>query len=116
MCSAAAALPMTTLGTVGKMKFGTDMIANLNYVMGETRCELTVLDVAETLQQRYAFISGGRSRDGCPIMSLPDNPHNSEVTEQQYQDVVTYLCSIPSDIRDVTPGRENKGLRYWLLQ
>lgn len=70
----------------------------IGYVMGEMDldCPLSVLDVAEVLQTKYAFISGGKARNGAPILTFPDVPGIPEITDEQYKNVVTYLCTIPA--------------------
>ena len=64
--------------------------------MGESGCTLTVLDVADILQARYALISGGKTRNGSPIITFPDNPNLPEISDEQYKTVVDYLTSIPT--------------------
>ncbi|CAE1260153.1 MCF2 [Acanthosepion pharaonis] len=59
-------------------------------------CPLSVLGVAEVLQTKYAFISGGKARNGAPILTFPDVPGIPEITDEQYKKVVTYLCTIPA--------------------
>jgi len=63
--------------------------------MGESNCTLTVLDVADLLQEKYAFIAGGKI-NGWPIITFPDSPNIPEVTDEQYRNVATYLTSIPT--------------------
>ncbi|KAI0240761.1 Guanine nucleotide exchange factor DBS [Lamellibrachia satsuma] len=79
------------------------LIQNFNYVMGESGCTLTVLDVADNLQTRYAFISGGSSSGGAPIITFSSSSRASEVSEEEYRNVVTYLTSIPS-LQEVDVG------------
>ncbi|XP_052830290.1 guanine nucleotide exchange factor DBS isoform X15 [Octopus bimaculoides] len=69
-----------------------------SYVMGEMDldCSFTVLDVAEVLQSKYAFITGGKARNGAPILTFPDVPGIPEITDEQYKKVMIYLCTIPA--------------------
>ncbi|GAB1610590.1 guanine nucleotide exchange factor DBS isoform X15, partial [Argonauta hians] len=69
-----------------------------SYVMGEMDldCSFTVLDVAEVLQTKYAFITGGKARNGAPILTFPDVPGIPEITDEQYKKVMIYLCAIPA--------------------
>ncbi|KFP21639.1 Guanine nucleotide exchange factor DBS, partial [Egretta garzetta] len=46
---------------------------------------------------------GGRGRDGCPVITFPDYPAFSEIPEKEFQNVLTYLTSIPS-LRDAGIG------------
>ncbi|XP_065437081.1 guanine nucleotide exchange factor DBS isoform X22 [Chrysemys picta bellii] len=39
---------------------------------------------------------GGRGEDGCPVITFPDYPAFSEIPEKEFQNVLTYLTSIPS--------------------
>eukprot|EP00106_Octopus_bimaculoides_P006176 XP_014773618.1 PREDICTED: guanine nucleotide exchange factor DBS-like isoform X13 [Octopus bimaculoides] len=72
-----------------------------SYVMGEMDldCSFTVLDVAEVLQSKYAFITGGKARNGAPILTFPDVPGIPEITDEQYKKVMIYLCTIPAKLR-----------------
>ncbi|KAL3847149.1 hypothetical protein ACJMK2_018078, partial [Sinanodonta woodiana] len=65
-------------------------------MMGTESCPYSVLDVAEVLQSNYAFLSGGKAKNGAPILTFPDRPSVPDVTEEEYRKVVTYLCSIVS--------------------
>lgn len=56
---------------------------------------MTVADVADLLHPQYAIITGGRSREGCPIIYFPDNNNLHLLTEYDYQKLITYLCSVP---------------------
>ena len=42
------------------------------------------------------FYLGGKSRSGSPILTFPDNPGISEVSESTYRHIVNYLTSIPA--------------------
>ncbi|KFU89821.1 Guanine nucleotide exchange factor DBS, partial [Chaetura pelagica] len=46
---------------------------------------------------------GGRGGDGCPVITFPDYPAFSEIPEKEFQNVLTYLTSIPS-LRDAGIG------------
>ncbi|KAJ1077448.1 hypothetical protein K5549_019753, partial [Capra hircus] len=39
---------------------------------------------------------GGRGQDGSPVITFPDYPAFSDVPDQDFQNVMTYLTSIPS--------------------
>uniref|UniRef100_A0A8C4VG57 MCF.2 cell line derived transforming sequence like n=17 Tax=Neoaves TaxID=3078114 RepID=A0A8C4VG57_FALTI len=55
--------------------------------------------------QRYvpATPHCGRGGDGCPVITFPDYPAFSEIPEKEFQNVLTYLTSIPS-LRDAGIG------------
>ncbi|ELU03899.1 hypothetical protein CAPTEDRAFT_216297 [Capitella teleta] len=76
----------------------------LKYAMGESPCQLTVLDVADVLQARHAYVSGGKSPAGCPILTFPDiTSITEELSEDDYQSLVSYLTSIPA-LEDIDAG------------
>ncbi|CAG9816753.1 unnamed protein product [Phaedon cochleariae] len=64
-----------------------------NSVISET---LGVNDVLELLQQQYAIISGGKSKEGCPIIHFPDNNNFETLSDVEYQRLMLYLTSVPS--------------------
>lgn len=53
-------------------------------------------DVVELLQQQYAIISGGKSKEGCPIITFPDNNNFHLLTDTDYQRLMLYLTTVPS--------------------
>ncbi|XP_061593328.1 guanine nucleotide exchange factor DBS isoform X2 [Cololabis saira] len=57
---------------------------------------LLALDIIEQLHRQFALLSGGRGRDGAPIITFPEHSGFSEVPEEDFLNVVTYLTSIPS--------------------
>ncbi|XP_056645987.1 guanine nucleotide exchange factor DBS-like isoform X1 [Diorhabda sublineata] len=57
---------------------------------------LNVNDVLELLQQQYAIISGGKSKEGCPIITFPDNNNFETLSDIEYQRLMMYLTSVPS--------------------
>lgn len=57
---------------------------------------LGVNDVAELLQHQYAIISGGKSKEGCPIITFPDNNNFQMISDVDYQRLMMYLTSVPS--------------------
>ncbi|KAI4539021.1 hypothetical protein MG293_011288 [Ovis ammon polii] len=57
---------------------------------------LCAADIRDQLQKRFAYLSGGRGQDGSPVITFPDYPAFSDVPDQDFQNVMTYLTSIPS--------------------
>uniref|UniRef100_H2S998 Guanine nucleotide exchange factor DBS-like n=1 Tax=Takifugu rubripes TaxID=31033 RepID=H2S998_TAKRU len=57
---------------------------------------LLAVDIIEQLHRQFAFLSGGRGKDGAPIITFPENSGFSEVPEEDFLNVITYLTSIPS--------------------
>lgn len=56
---------------------------------------LNIGDVADLLHPQYAIITGGRSREGCPIISFPDHNNFHGLTDHDYEKLITYLTSVP---------------------
>lgn len=56
---------------------------------------LSIGDVADLLHPQYAIITGGRSREGCPIITFPDHSNFHLLTEQDYEKLITYLTLVP---------------------
>uniref|UniRef100_A0A2D4IXG8 Guanine nucleotide exchange factor DBS n=2 Tax=Micrurus TaxID=8634 RepID=A0A2D4IXG8_MICLE len=53
-------------------------------------------DIEDELRKKFAYLSGGRGRDGCPIITFPEFSTFSEIPEKEFQSVLTYLTNIPS--------------------
>lgn len=56
---------------------------------------LSIGDVADMLHPQYAILSGGRSREGCPIITFPDHNNFHMLNEQDYEKLISYLTSVP---------------------
>ncbi|XP_043927819.1 guanine nucleotide exchange factor DBS [Protopterus annectens] len=56
---------------------------------------LYAADIADQLQKKFAFLSGGRGKNGCPVITFPDYPSFPEVPENEFQNVLMYLTSVP---------------------
>ncbi|XP_067848574.1 guanine nucleotide exchange factor DBS isoform X1 [Heptranchias perlo] len=57
---------------------------------------LYAADITEQLAKQFAILSGGRGQDGYPIITFPEYPNFTDIPEEEFQNVVTYLTSIPS--------------------
>ncbi|XP_037837071.1 guanine nucleotide exchange factor DBS isoform X4 [Kryptolebias marmoratus] len=57
---------------------------------------LLAVDIIEQLHRQFAVLAGGRGKDGAPIITFPEYSGFSEVSEEDFLNVVTYLTSIPS--------------------
>ncbi|ESO98749.1 hypothetical protein LOTGIDRAFT_113995 [Lottia gigantea] len=42
----------------------------------------------------YYYISGGKAKNGAPILIFADRPNEPEVPDEEYKKLITYLCSI----------------------
>lgn len=47
------------------------------------------------LSAAFALSPGGRGQDGSPVITFPDYPAFSDVPDKEFQNVMTYLTSIP---------------------
>ncbi|KAK2524157.1 Mcf2l [Columba livia] len=75
----------------------------LNEIMHQDIIPLYAADIQDQLKKQFAYLSGGRGGDGCPVITFPDYPAFSEIPEKEFQNVLTYLTSIPS-LRDAGIG------------
>jgi hypothetical protein len=57
---------------------------------------LLIADVADILHPQYAIITGGRSKEGCPLITFPDHNNFHTLTDNDYQKLILYLSSVPS--------------------
>ncbi|XP_035793105.1 guanine nucleotide exchange factor DBS-like isoform X3 [Anopheles albimanus] len=76
----------------------TTVRENMNSAVSVSSAEepLSVADVAELLHPQYAIITGGRSKDGCPLITFPDYANFHNLTDTEYQKLILYLTSVPS--------------------
>lgn len=65
-------------------------------IMHQDIIPLCAADIEDQLKKQFAYLSGGRGEDGCPVITFPDYPAFSEIPEKEFQNVMTYLTSIPS--------------------
>ncbi|XP_024608415.1 guanine nucleotide exchange factor DBS [Neophocaena asiaeorientalis asiaeorientalis] len=80
-----------------------EMVQRLNAVSKRTDeimhhdiSPLRAADIQDQLQKRFAYLSGGRGQDGSPVITFPDYPAFGDVPDKEFQNVMTYLTSIPS--------------------
>ncbi|KAF5275360.1 hypothetical protein FQR65_LT04188 [Abscondita terminalis] len=57
---------------------------------------LTMGDIADILRTQYAIITGGKSKEGCPLITFPDNNNFHMLSDSEYQQLMLYLTSVPS--------------------
>ncbi|KAK8737642.1 hypothetical protein OTU49_017430 [Cherax quadricarinatus] len=72
-------------------------------VLEEGGCALSVRDVSELLHAQYAIITGGKSREGCPILTFPDRGNFAQLADEEYRKLIIYLTSVPS-LQDADMG------------
>ncbi|XP_074525298.1 guanine nucleotide exchange factor DBS isoform X3 [Halichoeres trimaculatus] len=74
----------------------TESASRRNEIMQQEIRPLLAVDIIEQLHRQFALLSGGRGKDGAPIITFPEYSGFSEVPEEDFLNVVTYLTSIPS--------------------
>jgi len=55
-----------------------------------------VSEIAHLLQAEYGIVTGGRSREGRPIITFPDRCNFGTLSEENYRKLVVYLTSVPT--------------------
>uniref|UniRef100_A0A8C7YSZ9 MCF.2 cell line derived transforming sequence-like 2 n=1 Tax=Oryzias sinensis TaxID=183150 RepID=A0A8C7YSZ9_9TELE len=73
-----------------------ELVCLCNEIMQQDIRPLLAVDIIEQLHLQFALLSGGRGKDGAPIIIFPEYSGFSEVPEEDFLNVVTYLTSIPS--------------------
>nr|XP_040039295.1 guanine nucleotide exchange factor DBS isoform X9 [Gasterosteus aculeatus aculeatus] len=77
--------------------FSSSSMGSVMYeIMQQEIRPLLAEDIIEQLHLQFASLSGGRGTDGAPIIIFPEFSGFSEVPEDDFLNVVTYLTSIPS--------------------
>uniref|UniRef100_A0A8C1LWR1 MCF.2 cell line derived transforming sequence-like 2 n=1 Tax=Cyprinus carpio TaxID=7962 RepID=A0A8C1LWR1_CYPCA len=55
---------------------------------------LLAVDIIEQLHRQFALLSGGRGKDGSPIITFPEFSGFNEVSDEDFVNVVTYLTTV----------------------
>nr|XP_034988601.1 probable guanine nucleotide exchange factor MCF2L2 isoform X4 [Zootoca vivipara] len=72
------------------------VITHVDEIMQQEIRPLVAVDIIEQLHRQFAILSGGRGNDGAPIITFPEYAGFSEIPDEDFLNVVTYLTSIPS--------------------
>ncbi|XP_035271632.1 guanine nucleotide exchange factor DBS isoform X2 [Anguilla anguilla] len=72
------------------------VITHVDEIMQQEIRPLLAVDIIEQLHRQFAVLSGGRGKDGAPIITFPEYPGFSDLPDEDFLNVVTYLTSIPS--------------------
>uniref|UniRef100_A0A3Q2R0D8 Uncharacterized protein n=1 Tax=Fundulus heteroclitus TaxID=8078 RepID=A0A3Q2R0D8_FUNHE len=56
---------------------------------------LLAAQIGSELQKRFAILPGCRGIDGHPVIFLPEFPAFDELPEEEFQNVLRYLTSVP---------------------
>ncbi|CAH2223467.1 guanine nucleotide exchange factor DBS isoform X1 [Pelobates cultripes] len=65
-------------------------------IMHQDTFPVCAAEIEDQLKKQFAFLSGGRGENGCPVITFPEYPAFSEIPEKEFQNVLTYLTSVPS--------------------
>ncbi|XP_029355491.1 guanine nucleotide exchange factor DBS isoform X4 [Echeneis naucrates] len=68
----------------------------IDEIMQQEIRPLLAVDIIEQLHRQFALLSGGRGKDGAPIITFPEYSGFNDVPDEDFLNVVTYLTSIPS--------------------
>ncbi|XP_018586685.2 guanine nucleotide exchange factor DBS-like isoform X2 [Scleropages formosus] len=68
----------------------------IDEIMQQEVRPLLAVDVIEQLHRQFALLSGGRGRDGAPIITMPEYLGFNDLSEEDFLNVITYLTSVPS--------------------
>uniref|UniRef100_A0A6I8SUP7 MCF.2 cell line derived transforming sequence-like n=1 Tax=Xenopus tropicalis TaxID=8364 RepID=A0A6I8SUP7_XENTR len=64
-------------------------------IMQQETFPICAADIEDQLRKQFAYLSGGRGENGCPVVTFPEYPAFSEIPEKEFQNVLTYLTSVP---------------------
>lgn len=53
------------------------------------------IDILNILQERVAFLSGGRDSRNGPIISFPSTPKRERIKPEDLKRVINYLINLP---------------------
>ncbi|XP_074048165.1 guanine nucleotide exchange factor DBS isoform X3 [Macrotis lagotis] len=65
-------------------------------IMYQDIAPLFAADIKDELKKQFAYLSGGRGHDGGPVITFPHYPGFSEIPAKEFQNVLSYLTSLPS--------------------
>ncbi|XP_066566326.1 probable guanine nucleotide exchange factor MCF2L2 [Amia ocellicauda] len=72
------------------------VITHVDEIMQQEIRPLLAVDIIEQLHRQFAILSGGRGKDGAPIITFPEYSGFGDLPDDDFLNVVTYLTSIPS--------------------
>uniref|UniRef100_A0A8D0CEX2 MCF.2 cell line derived transforming sequence like n=2 Tax=Scleropages formosus TaxID=113540 RepID=A0A8D0CEX2_SCLFO len=72
------------------------VILAIDDVLQQESSPIRAEDIGPDLRKQFAFLPGGRSHSGSPIIVFPEFPAFSELSECEFHNVLTYLTSVPS--------------------
>ncbi|XP_070262826.1 probable guanine nucleotide exchange factor MCF2L2 isoform X2 [Myotis yumanensis] len=69
---------------------------HVDEIMQQEIRPLLAVDIIEQLHRQFAILSGGRGKDGAPIITFPEFVGFKHISDEDFLNVMTYLTSIPS--------------------
>uniref|UniRef100_W5LY30 MCF.2 cell line derived transforming sequence-like 2 n=1 Tax=Lepisosteus oculatus TaxID=7918 RepID=W5LY30_LEPOC len=72
------------------------VITHVDEIMQQEIRPLLAVDIIEQLHRQFAILSGGRGKDGAPVITFPEYSGFGDLPDEDFLNVVTYLTSIPS--------------------
>uniref|UniRef100_A0A5F9DEM2 MCF.2 cell line derived transforming sequence-like 2 n=1 Tax=Oryctolagus cuniculus TaxID=9986 RepID=A0A5F9DEM2_RABIT len=72
------------------------VITHVDEIMQQEVRPLVAVDIIEQLHRQFAILSGGRGKDGAPIITFPEFAGFKRIPDEDFLNVMTYLTSIPS--------------------
>ncbi|XP_035189931.1 probable guanine nucleotide exchange factor MCF2L2 isoform X6 [Oxyura jamaicensis] len=81
---------------LGKCSSLLKKMCHSDEIMQQEIRPLVAVDIIEQLHRQFAILSGGRGKDGAPIITFPEFAGFSDIPDEDFLNVVTYLTSIPS--------------------
>uniref|UniRef100_A0A3B3SR43 Guanine nucleotide exchange factor DBS n=1 Tax=Paramormyrops kingsleyae TaxID=1676925 RepID=A0A3B3SR43_9TELE len=67
-----------------------------NEILQEEGNRLCAADVESELKKQFAFLPGGRGKNGSPVIVFPEFPAFDQLQDGEFHNVLTYLTSISS--------------------
>ncbi|XP_036074712.1 probable guanine nucleotide exchange factor MCF2L2 isoform X1 [Rousettus aegyptiacus] len=72
------------------------VITHIDEIMQQEIRPLLAVDIIEQLHRQFAILSGGRGKDGAPIITFPEFVGFKHIPDEDFLNVMTYLTSVPS--------------------
>ncbi|XP_043329547.1 probable guanine nucleotide exchange factor MCF2L2 isoform X3 [Cervus canadensis] len=72
------------------------VITHVDEIMQQEIRPLVAVDIIEQLHRQFAILSGGRGKDGAPIITFPEFVGFKHIPDEDFLNVMTYLTSVPS--------------------
>nr|XP_033802216.1 proto-oncogene DBL isoform X2 [Geotrypetes seraphini] len=70
--------------------------ARLEDLLDQATVPVCAKDIHDPLMRGFAFLSGGRGKDNCYIITFPENSSFNDVPEKSLTTVLSYLTSVAS--------------------